>query len=597
MIILSHRKYPPAMLTRNALDDWSFRVLEFEDGPWFTQSADDADITITVQQFDGRRVTLVPSEDDFFSADMVGSLFRLSFTVEEAKIEGESLASPDWYESDPVEVGAEWYLQTYNNWHGTIQIQKSFDGGENWITVRSYSRLNYQEDGQASFSGSEIDENVLYRIRAQHTNSTVMKFDFEVAGYVKDYVFRLAYYYTDGNMLAERIYGEGELRVDFPFYDKETKDWALGAWNDNSGYPGCVAFYQDRLVLAGSTQQPQNVWMSKIGDYKSFSVSDPIRDDDAINITIAAEDMDGIHSLVAMSDVIAFTTSSEWKISGAGENGAISPNAVVAHRQDEVGTASVQPTVCSSHILCVQTHRTQVYSLRYSWDSDAYAGSDISIMSQHLFNWKETAGAAPAGRRILHMAYQQVPDSIFWFALEDGTAVTCTYQVDHELVGWARQETDGFIGDMTAIPHNRYSELWAAVRRNGRWAMERLASREDELRFYDDGPNGAQLEYETSLETLRLNLDGQNGSLMAAKKNISRVTGFVVRSLQVKMCPATDRDRSKWQNLKWEYSPRMVEMEIMLDSGYERGAAIQMWTYDRSPLTLVALSPLISIGG
>ena len=598
VVFLTHRKYPPAMLTRNALDDWTFRALEFEDGPWFPQDADDSDVTITVQDFDLYRVTLIPSDPDFFDAGMVGSLFRLTFTVEGAEIKGTSAAAPDWFESASVEVGAEWYLQTYGIWTGTIQLQKSFDGGDNWITVRDYSRIDHGEDGQLALSGSEVEKNVLYRIRAQHTDGE-MRFEFEASGYMRDYIFRLTYYYAGGNMLAERILGKDEKWDSFPFYDKPTKDWRLGAWNDSSGYPGCLAFYQDRLVLAGSVREPQTVWMSKIGDYKSFSVSDPIRDDDAINITISAEDMDGIHSLVAMSDVMVFTASSEWKISGAGENGAISPNAVVAHKQDQIGTAPLQPMVCGSQVVVVQTHRTEACAMRYSFDVDGYSGSDISIMSQHLFNWKERAGEPPAGRRILHAAYQQVPDSILWFALEDGTAVTCTYQVEHDLVGWARQETEGSIGAMTAIPSERHSELWAAVRRRGRWAVEKLASREEELRFFDDGSSsGLELEYESSLETLRLNLDGQNGSLMSAKKLIPRVSAFAVRSGQVKVAPATDIDRSKWQYLKWpEYSARMQETEIMVDGGYERGAALQVWTYDRSPLTLLALSPMIAVGG
>ena len=586
VIFLAHRKYPPAMLVRNALNDWSLRALEFEDGPWVTQDADAADTTITVQTWDTTRVRLVSSEEGFFSRDMVGSLFKLSFTVEGDTVTGESLAAPDWYVSAIAEVATEWYLQTYNNWQGTVEIQKSYDGGENWITVRKYSRVDYNKDGQASFSGSEADKNVLYRIRAQHTNDVTMKFDFEVSGYTKDYIFRLLTYFEDGTMLAERIYAPGELRVSFPFYDRPTKDWALGAWNDSTGYPGCIAFYQDRLVLAGSAQEPQTVWMSKIGDYKSFSRSDPMRDDDAINITISAEDMDGIHSLVAMSDVMVFTASSEWKISGAGENGAISPNAVVAHRQDEIGSASMQPIVCDGQIILVQTHRTEVDAMRYSFDVDGYTGSKISIISQHLFQ-----------RRILHAAYQQIPDSILWFALEDGTVATCTFQTEHELVGWARQITEGSVGCMTAIPRDRYSELWAAVRRRGRWAVEKLAEREAEARFFDDGTS-VQIEYESSLETLRINLDGQNGSLMAAKKHIPRVAAFALNSVQVKIAPASNRSRSKWQALKWPVDAgRMVEMEIMMDGGYERDAGIQMWTEGRGPLTLLGLSPMISVGG
>ena len=102
-------------------------------------------------------------------------------------------------------------------------------------------------------------------------------------------------------------------------YLSNIKLWSIGAWGGVQGYPRACAMYQDRLVFAGSNLQPQTIWMSRTGDYADFSTSDPLRDDDAVNITLAGSSADGIHSLTASGDLLVFTVGGEWKIKGAGD--------------------------------------------------------------------------------------------------------------------------------------------------------------------------------------------------------------------------------------------------------------------------------------
>ncbi len=49
-----------------------------------------------------------------------------------------------------------------------------------------------------------------------------------------------------------------------------TTDWALGAWSKTTGYPSCVSFFEQRLVFAGTTENPQTLYFSKSGDYENF---------------------------------------------------------------------------------------------------------------------------------------------------------------------------------------------------------------------------------------------------------------------------------------------------------------------------------------
>jgi len=48
-------------------------------------------------------------------------------------------------------------------------------------------------------------------------------------------------------------------------------EWALGAFSDVTGYPAAVAFYEQRLVFASTTTQPQTLFFSVGGSFEDFS--------------------------------------------------------------------------------------------------------------------------------------------------------------------------------------------------------------------------------------------------------------------------------------------------------------------------------------
>src|SRR6056300_944333 len=49
-----------------------------------------------------------------------------------------------------------------------------------------------------------------------------------------------------------------------------TDDWALGSFSDTTGHPKCVSFFEQRLVFAGTTEQPQTLFFSVSGDYENM---------------------------------------------------------------------------------------------------------------------------------------------------------------------------------------------------------------------------------------------------------------------------------------------------------------------------------------
>jgi hypothetical protein len=486
------------------------------------------------------------------------------------------------YISDTIIVKGAWDFETGNpNWAGTLWIEKSLDNGNTWYTVKEYTS-GREDDRNISLSGSESEDDVLYRVRIEDdtTDSAVMKYTFVASPFVKKLTFRVmgTPTITDDTVQFSALLTDDTNGVVYFVFGKTALDWGSGAWSSETGYPGAVAFYQNRLVFAGTEKEPQTIWMSKVNNYLDFGTSDPIRDDDGITLTLAGGTADRIHSLVAMSDIIAFTGSGEWRIAGSGEGGAIAPSAVVAHQQTKIGSRSVQPLVVNNDIIFVGAAGTEAHSLGYNLQSDGYTGSNLSILSAHLFR---TA-------KIMSMAYQRLPDSLLWFGLDDGTLASCTYEIDHEVVAWARHTLSGAGGGAVigaaCIPSNDGVDFYMA--RGGANTVQRMAKGT----LADDGAS-----FTSILETLSVNMAAENGTTLPYKKLISRLFMYALSAGKARVSPRSEPDR--WRAMEWTGGYEMIEHEVMLDAGFERGAAMRFESLPGEPLTILAVVPTLTIGG
>ncbi len=59
-------------------------------------------------------------------------------------------------------------------------------------------------------------------------------------------------------------------------------EYQLGAFSGTTGHPACVAFFEQRLVFANTTNQPQTLFFSVSGDYTNFTAG--VADDSALDL-------------------------------------------------------------------------------------------------------------------------------------------------------------------------------------------------------------------------------------------------------------------------------------------------------------------------
>ncbi len=150
--------------------------------------------------------------------------------------------------------------------------------------------------------------------------------------------------------------------------------------------PSCSCFFQQRHVFAASLTQPETMWMSQPGLYDNFNVSDPAQADDAITATLVSLQVNAIKSMVPMpGGLIALTAKGAWQVSGGSPGAAVTPADITATPQAYNGASDLPPIVVNDNILYVQAKGAIVRNLVYNFYVNIYTGTDISVLSNHLF--------------------------------------------------------------------------------------------------------------------------------------------------------------------------------------------------------------------
>lgn len=243
--------------------------------------------------------------------------------------------------------------------------------------------------------------------------------------------------YTSGTQVT------ADVKRDFNATTASTK-WALGSWSDTTGYPSTVSFYEQRLVFANSTEQPQTLWMSQSADIENFrpdsfvSGSVTTEADDSLNFTIAAREVNAIRWLSAEKSLVMGTSGGEWVVGSSGAS--ISPTDIAVKRHSTEGSADIQALLVNNKTIFVQRAKRKLFDYQFVFSDDRFQGRDITKIADHVTR---------SGVKEIH--YQQQPDPLIWALRQDGVAAIVTYDPGQEVIGWTRVIIGGSFGSGNAV--------------------------------------------------------------------------------------------------------------------------------------------------
>ncbi len=287
-------------------------------------------------------------------------------------------------------------------------------------------------------------------------------------------------------------------------------------------YPGAVSYFEQRRCFAGTTNKPQNLWLTRSATESNMNYSIPTQDNDAIVVKIAAREANTIRHLVPLSDLVLLTSGGEWRCS-SGSADALTPTTIQVKPQSYMGANNVQPVVTGNTILYAQDRGARIREVSYSWEAQSYKTVDASIMVPHLLD----------GYTIVDMAYMRAPYQVLWCVRSDGTLLGLTYVPDQQVLAWHEHTTAGDIESVCVIAEGDEDVLYAVIQRSIDGSdvryVERLHSRQfadlEDAFFVDSG-----LTYSGAAATTISGLDHLEGEEVVALANGAVVTGLTVTS-------------------------------------------------------------------
>lgn len=392
-------------------------------------------------------VVVIDSNKKLFSEDMVGAGICLIHQIPSQTVSAENTAT-----SDSVLVGKGWKVLTHGTWTGEITIECSEDN----LTWKKYRTYKSNRDFNASESGT-VDRPLYLRIVMNTTGDPEGKADLTAFPY-------------EGKGTAIIIKFENRQQVKAKIIDsfasaEETEDYMFSSWSKLFGYPRAVGFFQDRFVLAGTKAQPYMMWMSRTGDYPNFSVekvAGTLTDDSAVALSFVSREQCDISHILPAADLLVFTTGNEWIVSGAD---VITPTKANPKVQTSRGSSDISPLQVGNRCIFVQRRGVTVRDIGYSFDSDGYDGTDLTLLAKHLTK----------NNKIVSMAYMQEPDSRLYFVMEDGTMNCLSYMQEQKVYAWSQLKTEGRYLSVCRIEEEDEDRVYVLVERDGVRYIERMA--------------------------------------------------------------------------------------------------------------------------
>lgn len=233
-------------------------------------------------------------------------------------------------------------------------------------------------------------------------------------------------------------------------------------FTSNLGYPKAVTMYQQRLVLGGTTSYPNYVWFSRVGDVTNFLPT--VSDGDSFTVSASSDQLSNVLHLAQSRGVVVFTGGSEQSISATT---TLSPtNANIVESTAYGITESIRPIKVGSELLFVQKSGERLRSLIYDYSVDSLVSNELTVLASHIA--KDHGG-------FKEMVYQQEPDSIVWFVMNDGTISSLTLNREQSVNSWSQHNIGGQALSTLTLPSvSGADRLYFLVNRNGTIQVEQL---------------------------------------------------------------------------------------------------------------------------
>lgn len=258
------------------------------------------------------------------------------------------------------------------------------------------------------------------------------------------------------------------------FTNAPTFDFGGGseaAWSNTRGWPRTVAIYQSRLVIGGSRDLPNSLWLSKSGDLWNFGTTAPPTgplDDDAVDASLDGDAASAIRQTVAGDDLFVFTSGGPWVAQGA--DLPVTPTNFLPVQFGRVPAAKTRPVIVNGNAVYIseggEDQHPTVIELAWDEQRQSYFGTDMALRVPALMR-------EPVDMAVRDSGDESAAAQLF-VVNADGTMAVLTPNRFEDITAWAEWTTDGTFERVVVVGNTVYCLVKRIVNGADDWRIERL---------------------------------------------------------------------------------------------------------------------------
>lgn len=234
-----------------------------------------------------------------------------------------------------------------------------------------------------------------------------------------------------------------------------TKDWEEPAFSALRGWPTSCCFHQDRLVIGGSRDLPNRLWLSKSSDLWNFDLGEGL-DDESIEFALLSDQVNAIRAVFSGRHLQVLTSGAEWMVTGS----PLTPSKIQVNRQTRIGSIverQVPPRDVDGATVFAGRSGKDLREFLYTDIEQAYTSNDLAMVAGHLCN-------SP-----VDMDYEP-PSRLLYVAMADGSMAAITNYRAEQVTAWSLLETDGAFRSVAVAG----DVVFVVVERDGAYLLERF---------------------------------------------------------------------------------------------------------------------------
>ncbi len=250
------------------------------------------------------------------------------------------------------------------------------------------------------------------------------------------------------------------------------------AYGTANNRPSCGTFFNQRMLLSGTVNDPQGIRVSAVGDDEDFTLD---ADDDSAGLqyNLVSDKVDRIRWMIGEDSVIIGTTGGIWKFDIPSTPTTSPPD---AKKHIYVGAQDIQPQSVGDFIYWVTRSGLSLRQITYDLATEKYRSPDMTRIARHI-----TLGTSMATSGIKQMAYQQEPFQILWAVRNDGVLLGFLCDIQENVFAWFRVVTDGLFESVAVISQDsQEDQVWVVVNRTISGATVRMVEYFKPHEFFSD---------------------------------------------------------------------------------------------------------------